>query len=215
MPPKGFRGPRPTINKDTFPRLIKMLFKNYKWQFFAVSFCVIIASIAGSSTGIFLEKIITAITEKDAETLKNVVIFMASLFVLAIACGTAKGLIMANVTQGFLKDVRVEMFDKMQNLPIKYFDTNTDGDIMSMYTNDVDALRQLVSESLLAVIQTFVTLAVVVGVMIYYSLWLTLVVGAFIALMMFIVKKIGGNSAKFFVVSRGFLHRYRHFLLPC
>ena len=212
MPPKGFRGPRPEINKETFPRLIKMLFKNYKWQFIAVAFCVLVSALAGSSTGIFLEKIITAITVGDAESLKNVVIFMASLFVLAIAGGTAKGLIMANVTQGFLKDIRVEMFDKMQNLPIKYFDTNTHGDIMSMYTNDVDALRQLVSESLISVLQTFITLLVVVGVMLYYSIWLTLIVGAFIALMMFSVKKIGGNSAKYFVKQQASLGKLEGFV---
>ena len=101
MPPKGFRGPRPKIDSKTFPRLIKMLFKSYKWQMIAVMFCVLISALAGSCTGIFLEKVITAITEKDIQAVNNVVIFMASIFVLAIACGTAKGLIMASVTQGF------------------------------------------------------------------------------------------------------------------
>ena len=199
MPPKGFRGPKPEIKKETFPRLLKMLFKEFKWQLLVVIVCVLLASVAGSSTGIFLENVISAIIAGDYNALLGVVIVMICLFALAILGGVIRALIMANVTQGFLKSIRVAMFNEMQDLPIKYFDTNTHGDIMSVYTNDVDALRQLVSESIISVMQTIITLAVVVFVMIYYSLWLTLIIGVFVALMMFIVKKIGGNSAKYFV----------------
>ena len=199
MPPKGFRGPKPEIKKETFPRLLKMLFKEFKWQLLVVIVCVLLASVAGSSTGIFLENVISAIIAGDYNALLGVVIVMICLFALAILGGVIRALIMANVTQGFLKSIRTAMFGEMQDLPIKYFDTNTHGDIMSVYTNDVDALRQLVSESIISVMQTIITLAVVVFVMIYYSLWLTLIIGVFVALMMFIVKKIGGNSAKYFV----------------
>lgn len=199
MPPKGFRGPKPEIKKETFPRLLKMLFKEFKWQLLVVIVCVLLASVAGSSTGIFLENVISAIMAGDYNALLGIVIVMICLFALAILGGVIRSLIMANVTQGFLKSIRVAMFNEMQDLPIKYFDTNTHGDIMSVYTNDVDALRQLVSESIISVMQTIITLAVVVIVMIYYSLWLTLIIGVFVALMMFIVKKIGGNSAKYFV----------------
>ena len=199
MPPKGFRGPKPEIKKETFPRLLKMLFKEFKWQLLVVIVCVLLASVAGSSTGIFLENVISAIIAGDYNALLGVLIVMICLFALAILGGVIRALIMANVTQGFLKSIRTAMFGEMQDLPIKYFDTNTHGDIMSVYTNDVDALRQFVSESIISVMQTIITLAVVVFVMIYYSLWLTLIIGVFVALMMFIVKKIGGNSAKYFV----------------
>lgn len=199
MPPKGFRGPRPKVQKSTFPRLLKMLAQEYKWHLIAVVACVVIAAVAGSSTGIFLENIITAIKNKDYDALTGIVIFMACLFVLAVVAAFLRGQLMSSVTQGFLKSIRTKMFDKMQDLPVKYFDTHTHGDIMSVYTNDVDTLRQLVSESLIAVLQTAVTLTVVVFVMIYYSLWLTLVVAVFVMIMMFIVKKVGGNSAKYFV----------------
>ncbi len=199
MPPKGFRGPRPKVQKSTFPRLVKMLVAEYKWHLLGVIACVVIAAVAGSSTGIFLENIITAISEKDSKALTGIVIFMICLFVCAIISAFLRGQLMAKVSQGFLKSIRTKMFDKMQDLPIKYFDTHTHGDVMSVYTNDVDTLRQLISESIIAVLQTAVTLTVVIFVMIYYSLWLTLVIAVFVMIMMFIVKKVGGNSAKYFV----------------
>ena len=199
MPPKGFRGPRPKVQKSTFPRLVKMLVAEYKWHLLGVIACVVIAAVAGSSTGIFLENIITAISEKDSKALTGIVIFMICLFVCAIISAFLRGQLMARVSQGFLKSIRTKMFDKMQDLPIKYFDTHTHGDVMSVYTNDVDTLRQLISESIIAVLQTAVTLTVVIFVMIYYSLWLTLVIAVFVMIMMFIVKKVGGNSAKYFV----------------
>ena len=199
MPPKGFRGPRPKVQKSTFPRLVKMLVAEYKWHLLGVIACVVIAAVAGSSTGIFLENIITAISEKDSKALTGIVIFMICLFVCAIISAFLRGQLMAKVSQGFLKSIRTKMFDKMQYLPIKYFDTHTHGDVMSVYTNDVDTLRQLISESIIAVLQTAVTLTVVIFVMIYYSLWLTLVIAVFVMIMMFIVKKVGGNSAKYFV----------------
>ena len=91
------------------------------------------------------------------------------------------------------------MFSDMQDLPIKYFDTHNHGDIMSMYTNDVDALRQLVSSGLLTMIQTAVSVIYVFSTMLYYSIWLTLVVVIFVIVFSLTVKKIAGNSAKFFV----------------
>lgn len=198
--PRGqFKGSRAKVNKATFPRLLKALIKEYKWQLILVLFCLVISSVAGASGGIFLKNIISKISEKDWKGFKTVIGIMIALFAFAIVANLVRSLTMAKVTQGFLKSTRVAMFNKMQNLPIKYFDTHTHGNIMSVYTNDVDALRQLISESLLAVVQTVITLTIVVFTMLFYSVWLTLVVGLFVLLMMAVVKKIGGKSSKYFI----------------
>lgn len=192
-------GPRAKVNKNVLPRLMKMLFKSYWWQLIIVGVCIVVSALGTSISGIFLKNVVSAIKAQDIDAFWAVIRTMILVYVLAIAAQTTRSLIMATVTQGFLRDVRNAMFNKMQNLPIKYFDTHTHGDIMSVYTNDVDALRQLVSESLIAVTQTMFTILVLVFVMLFYSVWLTLIVGLFVVLMFFIVKKIGGNSAKYFV----------------
>ena len=191
--------PRMKVNKNVLPRLMKMLFKSYWWQLIIVGVCIVVSALGTSISGIFLKNVVSAIKAQDIDAFWAVIRTMILVYVLAIAAQTTRSLIMATVTQGFLRDVRNAMFNKMQNLPIKYFDTHTHGDIMSVYTNDVDALRQLVSESLIAVTQTTFTILVLVFVMLFYSVWLTLIVGLFVVLMFFIVKKIGGNSAKYFV----------------
>ncbi len=205
MPPMGPRGrnmPRgakPKIEKGTLPRLLKLLLKNYKWQLLLVMLCIVVASVTTASTGIFLKNVIEIISDKDYNGLIKVALIMGALYTLSVVADLSRSLIMAKVTQGFLHDIRIKMFSHMQDLPIKYFDTNNHGDIMSMYTNDVDALRQLVSSGLLTIIQTAVSVIYVFCTMLYYSVWLTLVVVLFVLLLTFTVKKIGGNSAKFFI----------------
>ncbi len=194
----GFK-PKQKVNKSTLPRLMKALFKNYKWKLLLVGICLIISAIGGAAAGIFLKNVTASIAACDWGMFMNVLIVMICIVVAAVIASLLRSLIMADVTQGFLRDTRNAMFNKMQNLPIKYFDTHTHGDIMSVYTNDVDALRQLISESLISVVQTSVMIVILVFTMLFYSIWLTLVVAIFVVLMMLIVKKIGGNSAKYFV----------------
>ena len=205
MPPmgagrgKGARGPRPKVNKQTLPRLLKLLFKNYKFRILVVLFFIALSSIVTASLGVFLQNVVMIIERKDYQALIRIVVMMVGFYVLALLSDLFKSFIMAGVTQGFLKDIRVEMFDKMQDLPVKYFDTRNHGDIMSMYTNDVDALRQLVSAGILSIIQTVISITYVFCTMLYYSVWLTLVVVLVVILMTKVVKFIGGNSAKYFV----------------
>ena len=199
MPRGGFKGPRPKVSKATLPRLMKQLFKNYTWQLVIVAVCVLISAVGSSAAGIFLKNIISAITEQDYASFRRILFIMIATVSCATLAAFFRSLVMAKVTQGFLRDTRNAMFNRMQNLPIGYFDTHTHGDIMSLYTNDVDALRQLVSESMISIAQTTITIIVLVGTMLSYSIWLTLVVALFVVFMMVIVKKIGGNSAKYFV----------------
>ena len=106
---------------------------------------------------------------------------------------------MAVITQGMLKKLESKMFSGMQDLPVKYFDTHNHGDIMSHYTNDIDTLRQMVSQSFPQLLISAVTVTTIVCIMVYYSIWMTLVVVAGVALMAVITKKIGGGSAKYFI----------------
>ena len=120
--------------------------------------------------------------------------------------------LMAVITQGFLCKLRRTMFDKMQNLPIRYFDTHKHGDIMSHYTNDIDALRELVSQALPSLLQCVVVLLGVLGVMLYFSVWMTLVLLVGVAFMVFASKKIGGGSAKYFIRQQRAMGRAEGFI---
>src|SRR5699024_6218709 len=106
--------------------------------------------------------------------------------------------LMAIITQGLLKKLRVKMFDGMQNLPLRYFDTNDHGDIMSHYTNDIDTLRQMVAQSFPQLLSMFVTILAVLVIMLYYSFWLSLVILLGSLVMVKFTRSIGGKSATFF-----------------
>lgn len=199
MPGPGFKGPKPKVSKGVLPRLLKQLFKTYKWQLVVVAVCVAISAVGSAAAGIFLKNITSTIINQDYQAFLKVITVIVAVVFSAVMANLVRALLMARVTQGFLRDTRNALFNRMQNLSIKFFDTHTHGDIMSVYTNDVDALRQLVSESLISIVQTSITLTVLVVTMLLYSIWLTLVVAVFVVFMSIIVKKVGGNSAKYFV----------------
>ena len=127
---------------------------------------------------------------------------MSSIYVVALLASFIYNRIMAVVTQGVLNHFREDMFNKMESLPIKYFDTHAHGDIMSTYTNDTDAARQLVGQSLPTLFSSALALLMAICVMLYYSLWLTIVVAGCSVIMLLVVKKIGGNSSKFMVAQQ-------------
>ena len=107
--------------------------------------------------------------------------------------------LMAIITQGYLSKMREHMFNKMQDLPIKYFDTHNHGDIMSYYTNDIDSLRQVVAESLPQLLTSAIMVLTLFVIMIYYSLWLTAIVLAGIIFVVFVTGVVGGGAAKYFI----------------
>lgn len=192
-------------------RVIRMLFKNYKSMLFALMISLVISAICGSIAGVFLQNIYVQIEnvakakatvdEAMAQVVKIVITMIVIYGVGWIATATL-GQVGAVVTQRFLRDLRNEVFDKMEKLPIRYFDRNAHGDIMSVYTNDIDALRQLVSQSLPQLCSTIITLVTLTVIMIYYSilLWAIVVVG--VIAILFITKTIGGRSAKYFMAQQ-------------
>ena len=121
------------------------------------------------------------------------------LYILSLIASFTYNLLMAVVTQGSLMKFREKMFARMESLPIRYFDTNAHGDIMSIYTNDTDTLRQLISQSLPALMQTSIVLLTVFCIMVYYSFWLTGVVLIGCVIMFFITKNFGSKSSRFFI----------------
>ncbi|MBR1456900.1 MAG: ABC transporter ATP-binding protein [Oscillospiraceae bacterium] len=124
---------------------------------------------------------------------------LISLYVLSMISITVESQLMAVITQGFLDKMRQTMFGDMQDLPIRYFDTHKHGDIMSYYTNDIDTLRQLISQSLPSLIRSVSIVLVVLAIMLYFSIWLTLVLLVGVAAMFFVTRTVGGGSAKYFL----------------
>ncbi len=204
--PIKMKGKGMAINaKQTFSRLMKELFANNKGMLVLVAVCLLLCSVATSGASIYIINMTQSLFEsgliKD-EIMKSLTIgvsVMACIYIVGIIASYFKEWAMAIVTQRFLNDIRKKMFNGMQNLPIKYFDTHVHGDIMSYYTNDVDAIRQLVSQSLPSIFQASIMLIIVFIVMIYYSLWLTLIVLSCVVIMFFVSKIVGGNSAKYFI----------------
>ena len=187
-------------------RLLRYLWQYYKVYLLIVFVCLIFGSIAGSISSVFLNKIVLLI-EKGIEhgyraistSLYRTMILMGAVYAIGIFSTFLQSRLMATVTQGFLNKMRQKMFDGMQNLPIRYFDTHTHGDIMSYYTNDIDTMRQLISQSIPQCVTSAITLVFLLGVMLYLSVWMTLVIFGGIIAMTFVTKKIGGNSAKYFM----------------
>lgn len=192
--------------KGTLGRLLKTLFEFYPIKMPLVLLCIVFSAIVTSIPAIFMQNIISIVEtswktgnwEAVSTKIVTYVSILLMFYILSLLSAVAFTQMMATITQGFLKKLRVKMFHGMQNLPIKYFDTHNHGDIMSYYTNDIDTLRQLVSQSIPQLLISSVTVLTVFGIMIYFSLWLTLVVVIGVILMFAVTKKIGGNSAKYF-----------------
>ncbi len=201
------RGPRPKFNPNTFKRIIKMLFKFYPVMIPVTIACILFSAVTSAIPAVFQQQVIadieTFISSGDWSNAKQVILpkifILISLYVVSIIAITLYNQLMVYITQGFLNKMRIYMFESMQNLPIKYFDQNKHGDIMSHYTNDVDTLRELVSRSLPTLLQAIVVVVSVLSIMLYYSVWMTIVVLIGVLIMATVSKKVGGGSAKFFM----------------
>lgn len=198
---------RHNTKKGTFKRLIKTLFSFYPVLLPVTLLCIIISALVSSVPSIFMQKVLNVIemnfSSGDWQAAMPQIISLVSLlvvfYVIGLLCSFIFTQLMAVITQGSLKKLRVGMFTNMQYYPIKFFDTNQHGDIMSFFTNDIETLKQLISQSIPQFLVTLLTVTTIFFIMIYYSLWLTLVVLFGVFIMMWIISKIGGNSAKYFI----------------
>lgn len=199
-------GPKPKIEKGTFKRLFSYITKQYKVQFTFVVICIVISSITSVlglvSLKTLIDEYITPLIGTENPDFTGLVSFVAKigiLFGIGIVTTYVYNRLMAIIAQSVLRDIRNEMFDKMQSLPIKYFDTHTHGEIMSYYTNDTDALRQMISQSLPNLISSSVTIVSTVISMIALSPILSLFTFAFSAFTILVTKTIASKSSKFFI----------------
>ncbi|MBE7063292.1 MAG: ABC transporter ATP-binding protein [Ruminococcaceae bacterium] len=210
MPPK----------KGTFGRVLKMLFGYYPVLVPLAAFCVLFAAVVAAAPDVFIQKVIALIEKwyitRDwngaAAELIPMISILVVLYIVAMLAVALHTQLMAYITQGFLSKLRCTMFDKMQNFPVRYFDTHRHGDIMSHYTNDIDTLRQLVSQSLPMLLRAGVTILSVLCIMLYYSAWMTLVILTGAIAILVITKKVGGGSAKYFIRQQKSLGRTEGFV---
>ena len=194
---KGAKNPLKTLN-----RLLKYTFSHYKVATAFVVIFVILASAANVVGASRLAPITSELMNGAAADMKLVymnVLAMGCIYLVGVLSSFGYNRIMMYIAQGTLKKMRDEMFAKMQRLPLKYFDSTTHGDLMSLYTNDVDTMRQLLSQTIPQIISAVLSLIFVFAFMVYYSFTLTLIIIVMLILMVFIIKRIGTNSAKNFL----------------
>ena len=199
---RGQRAP-----KGVLRRLLRTLFEFYPVLLPITLVCILINAIVSAAPAVFLQNVIAVVDEsyKSGDwasvsgRILTYVVILVVMYVISLIAGAFYTQLMAIITQGSLKKLREKMFSHMQDLPIKYFDTNGHGDIMSYYTNDVDTLRQLISQSLPQITISGITLLVVFGIMVYYSVILALLVVVGVICMAFAARAITNRSSKYFL----------------
>ena len=199
---RGKRAP-----KGVMPRLIRTVFSFYPVLLPITIACILINAIVSSMPSVFMQNAIAVVEDtfrtgdwaSASGTILRLVTILVVLYIISLAAGFAFNQMMAVITQGSLAKMREKMFDHMQDLPIKYFDTHNHGDIMSFYTNDIDTLRQLISQSLPQLMISAVTLISVFFIMVYYSIWLALVVCCGVVIMFFTARYVSGHSSSYFL----------------
>ena len=221
---KKTKNNRPRMKRGVLPRLIKEVFSYNRKLWVLIFSCMLFVVVGNAAASIFIKSIATVATKGITEgfaavqgELYTIVAIMVSIYVCAIIANFVMNRTKAVLTQSILMKIRCKMFSKMQKLPIRYFDTNTHGDIMSHYTNDADALNNFISESMVQLVQSSIMLVILFTLMMLNSIWLGLVVILGIVFMFLVTKIIGGKSAKGFMAQQrqtakveGFIEEMMH-----
>ena len=211
----GGRGPRPKL-KDPgkiFRRILSGLWRHYWLQLILVVVCTFVSVLASVQGTLFtktlidvyilpLVKAVQAGGTPDFSGLLHAIARVAGFYLCGVVAGFGSNRIMIYVTQGTLRDLRVQMFARMESLPIKYFDTHPHGDIMSLYTNDIDTLRQMISQSIPMLLNCSITVVSVLISMLTLSLPLTGLTLAMVAVTLVVTKKLAGLSGRYFVAQQ-------------
>lgn len=200
---------KPKVTKETIKtakRLLRYVTSRFKLQFIAVFICIIISSIASISVSLSLkflvdDFILPLVGQQDPNfgELYRALAILATIFAAGVIATFIYSRLMVKIGQGVLKQVRDDMFEHMQKLPIRYFDQNTNGSIMSLYTNDTDTLRQMINQSIPQVLMSSITIIATFISMVVLSPILTILAIVMIFILVFVTKKIGGNSGKYFL----------------
>lgn len=216
------RGPKPPVNKHneatgakvknsmkTLKRLIEKIMKKYKFHMIFVFIFMLLSVFANVQGTLFIQRLIDDYINPmigqpnpDFTPLLMAIARVAIFYILGAAATFAYSKIMVYVTQGTMRDIRCDIFSHMESLPIKYFDTHKHGDIMSVYTNDVDTLRQMISQSLVQIFSSVITIVSVLASMFVLSIPLTLLTLFMVFVMLFVVKNLAGKSGKYFLAQQ-------------
>lgn len=208
---RGPRGPRPKVKNPgkLFMRLMKYIFKSYAPHCLLVVVCIFITVFATVQGTMFMQTLIDGYilplmqqAEPDFSGLAAAIERVAVFYLIGALSAYIKERVMVNITQGVQRNLRNDMFTHMEELPIRYFDTHSHGDIMSIYTNDIDTLRQVISQSIPQFLNSIITIVSVFISMVTLSIPLTIVTLAMICVTLYSSKKIGGLSAKYFVAQQ-------------
>ena len=196
MPPGGMK---------TVARLLKMLLGNYKWSLLAVAVCILVTTATTLTSTLFTRTLIddyiaplSVAANPDFSPLAMTLLKLAAVLLVGVGCSYLNSRLMINVSQGMLLKLRERLFEHMESLPIKFFDQNSHGDVMSVYTNDVDSLRQTVGNSLPNVFSSLITIIATLTSMLVLCWQLSLLTIALTGVMVFTTKWLGGRSATYF-----------------
>lgn len=189
----------------TTKRVLGYMLKNYKFRFALVVLCILITALATLSGNLFAQRLIddyivpmTQSASPDFGPLAHALMQMVCIYVVGIASAYTYNRLMVNISQGTMRNLRIQLFKNMESLPIRYFDTHAHGDIMSVYTNDVDTLRQLIGQSIPQIINSSITLITSFVSMLVLDIPLTLLTLVMIGVMLFVTTRIAGRSAHYF-----------------
>ena len=206
-----------TMKKSgTFPRLIKMLFRFNPTLLPIIIALILISAVISALPSIFQQKVVAVLEQAWSNSwdwavtrpqILHYVLVLGALYLCGLSITTLSNQLGAIYTQRVLDQFRKEIFTHMESLPIRYFDTHQRGDIMSHYTNDVDAMRQMVSQSFPQLLVSLITVLTILCIMMYYSVWLGLVIIGGAVLTIFLTRTIGGKSAHFFMAQQKFVGR--------
>lgn len=219
--PKQFKGPRPKVENPgkLLKRLLGYVFKSYTPHCIIVFICILISVLANAQGTMFLQDLIDVYimpmigtSDPDFKPLATAILKVASFYLCGAAASYIYGRILVVVSQGTLKSLRNDMFSHMEKLPIKYFDTNSHGDIMSVYTNDIDTLRQMISQSIPQLINSTFTIITVFVCMVKLNIPLTVLTIVMVAVMLGCTKKFAGLSGKYFTAQQRDLGKVNGFI---
>ena len=209
--PRGAGQPRPKVENPglLLKRIMGEVFRHYLPHCIIVLICIVVSALANVQASLFLKSLIddyivpmTQQAAPDFGPLTAALIRVGCIYVVGVLAAWLNARIMVNVTQGTLRNLRTQLFTHMESLPIKYFDQHPHGDIMSVYTNDVDTLRQMLSQSIPQLVSSAITIVSVFVSMVMMSWQLTVVTMCMVALMLFCTKKITSMSGKYFIAQQ-------------
>ena len=219
VPGKGSRGRRASNPMQVFRGTVKLVFSFYPLQFTAMIVCIVASAALSTLPSIFLQRTIEVVTRywqsgdwaSAMPEVRSIALSLIAIYAIALACQIAQTQLSAFVVQGTLMKMRNKMFDHMESLPIRFFDQNQRGDIMSYYTNDVDALRQLVGVALPNLLTMAISMVSIVAIMLWYSIPMTIVVLTMVAFMGVFTRFMGSRSARYFLAQQHAIGRAEGF----